>query len=82
MAPGATGVAVDDEFAVLVTGALVVDVLVLVLVPLDEPEVTGVLVVIVKPLVVTVGTVTATVTGTAFTTCTFGVTTAAINAPA
>ena len=80
IAPGATGIAIDDEFAVLVAGALVVDVLVLV--PLDEPEVTGVLVVIVKPLVVTVGTVTATVTGTAFTTCTFGVTTAAINAPA
>ena len=80
IAPGATGVAVDDELVVLVAGALVVDVLVLV--PLDEPEVTGVLVVIVKPLVVTVGTVTATVTGTAFTTCTFGVTTAAINAPA
>ena len=76
-----TGVVVDVDVLVVVEDAFVFVVFVVFAV-LDDAEVTGVLVDIVKPLVVTVGTVTATVTGTALTTCTFGVTTAAINAPA
>ena len=78
IAPGVTEVVVDVDVLVVVEDAFVF----VVFAVLDDAEVTGVLVDIVKPLVVTVGTVTATVTGTALTTCTFGVTTAAIKAPA
>ena len=78
IAPGVTEVVVDVDVLVVVEDAFVF----VVFAVLDDAEVTGVLVDIVKPLVVTVGTVTATVTGAALTTCTFGVTTAAIKAPA